>query len=170
MSFKYLPEHAPAVRLALDLACKEAKHLRYSQTTLFALPIDLDWVQNLSHQPEVAEKVEAFVSRFGRLQDHLGEKLLPSMAALVGEKSKTLLDALAIAEKTDLLVSADAFIAARKLRNALVHEYLHDAQTFLESLFAAQHACQMFFDIIERTQTQTVRLGVVPTFNENSGN
>ena len=170
MSIQYLQEHAPAVRLALDLARKEAKHLRYSQTTLFALPIDLDWVQNLSHQPEVAEKVEAFVSRFGRLQDHLGEKLLPSMAALVGENSKTLLDALSLAEKTDLLVSADAFIAARKLRNALVHEYLHDAQTFLESLFAAQHACQMFFDIIERTQTQTVRLGVVPSFNENSGN
>ena len=167
MSFKYLPEHALAVRLALDLARKVAKRLRYSQTTLFALPIDLDWVQNLSHQPEVAEKVEAFVSRFGRLQDHLGEKLLPSMAALVGENSKTLLDALAIAETTDLLVSADA--AARKLCNALVHEYLHDAQTFLESLFAARHACQMFFDI-EKAQTQTVRLGVMQTSNENSGN
>jgi len=168
MSLKYLPEHAPAVRLALDLARKKAKHLRYSQTTLFALRIDLDWVQNLSHQPEVAEKVEAFVSRFGRLQDHLGEKLLPCMAALVGENSKTLLDALAIAEKTDLLVSAEA--AASKLPNALVHEYLHDAQTFLESLFAAQHACQMFFDIIEKAQTQTVRLGVMQTSNGNSGN
>lgn len=133
MSLKYLPEHANAVLLALDLARKEAQHLRYSQGTLFALPIDLAWVNSLSQQPAVAEKVEAFVSRFGRLQDHLGDKLLPRMAALVGENSKTLLDALAIAEKTDLLVSADAFIAARKLRNALVHEYMHDAQTFLES-------------------------------------
>lgn len=160
MSLKYLPEHARPVLLALDLARKEAEHLRYSQITLFALPIDLAWVQSLGQQPEVAEKVEAFVSRFGRLQDHLGEKLLPRMAALVGENSKTLLDALAIAEKTDLLVSADAFIAARKLRNALVHEYMHDAQTFLESLFAAQQACLMFFDIIEKAQDQTVRLGL----------
>ena len=160
MSLKYLPEHARPVLLALDLARKEAEHLRYSQITLFALPIDLAWVQSLGQQPEVAEKVEAFVSRFGRLQDHLGEKLLPRMAALVGENSKTLLDALAIAEKTDLLVSADAFIAARKLRNALVHEYMHDAQTFLESLFAAQQACLIFFDIIEKAQDQTVRLGL----------
>lgn len=161
MSLKYLPEHARPALLALDLARKEADHLRYSQTSLFALPIDLVWVQNLHQQPEIAEKVEAFVSRFGRLQDHLGEKLLPLMAALVGESSKTLLDALAIAEKTDLLVSADAFIAARRLRNALVHEYMHDAQTFLESLFAAQQACQMFFQIIEKSQAQTTRLGLM---------
>ena len=161
MSLRYLPEHARPVLLALDLARKEAEHLRYSQTSLFALPIDLAWVQSLGQRPEIAEKVEAFVSRFGRLQDHLGEKLLPRMAALVGEDSKTLLDTLAIAEKTDLLVSADAFIAARKLRNALVHEYMHDAQTFLESLFAAQQACQMFFEIIEKSQTQTVRLGLM---------
>jgi len=170
MSLKYLPEHARAALLALDLARKEAEHLRYSQTTLFALPIDLAWVQSLNHQPEVAEKVEAFISRFGRLQDHLGEKLLPRMAALVGEHSKTLLDALAIAERTDLLVSADAFIAARKLRNALVHEYMHDAQTFLESLFAAQQACQMFFDIIEKAQAQTVRFGMVQTLGKNDEN
>ncbi len=163
MSLKYLPEHAQPTLLALDLAIKQAKHLRYSQTTLFALPIDLAWVQNLGEQPELAEKVEAFVSRFGRLQDHLGEKLLPRMAALVGENSKTLLDALAIAEKLDLLTSADAFIAARKLRNVLVHEYRHDAQTFLDSLFAAQQACDMFFKIIENVQTETTRLGLPPT-------
>ena len=85
MSLRYLPEHAQPALLALDLACKEAKHLHYSQTTLFALPIDLAWVQNLAEHPELAEKVEAFVSRFGRLQDHLGEKLRPRLAALVGE-------------------------------------------------------------------------------------
>jgi hypothetical protein len=33
-------------------------------------------VQNLARQPALAEKVEAFVSRFARLQNHLGEKLL----------------------------------------------------------------------------------------------
>ena len=163
MSLKYLPEHAQATRLALDLACKEAEHPRYSQRTLFALPIDLDWLKNLDNHPEVAEKVEAFVSRFGRLQDHLGDKLLPRFATLVGENSKTLLDTLAIAEKTDLLVSADAFISARKLRNALVHEYMHDARIFLESLFAAQQAYTLFFAIIEKVEAQLNHLGVPKT-------
>ncbi|QPB72208.1 hypothetical protein D5125_03985 [Magnetovirga frankeli] len=160
MSLKYLPEHLQPALLALDLANKEAKHLRYSQTTLFALPIDLLWVQRLSDQPEMAEKVEAFVSRFGRLQDHIGEKLLPRMAALVGETSKTLLDTLAVAERLELLPSADAFIAARRLRNALVHEYMHDAQTFLDSLLAAQQACDMLFEVIENVQAEAVRLGL----------
>ena len=75
MSLTYLPEHALAVRQSLSLARKEAEHLHYSLTTLFALPIDLHWVQNLGKQPALAEKVEAYVSRFGRLQDHLGEKI-----------------------------------------------------------------------------------------------
>ena len=66
-------------------------------------------------------------------------------------------------EKLDLLTSADAFIAARKLRNALVHEYMHDAQIFLDSLFAAQRACDMFFEIIENVQTETIRLGLTQT-------
>ena len=60
MSKLYLPEHAQSVLVSLDLACKEAEHLRYSQSTLFALPIDLAWVQNLARQPALAEKVEAF--------------------------------------------------------------------------------------------------------------
>lgn len=92
MSLPYLPEHARSVILGLELARKEAEHLRYSQSTLFALPIDLAWVQDLARQPALAEKVEAFVSRFARLQDHLGEKLLPRYAALVGETPKTLID------------------------------------------------------------------------------
>jgi hypothetical protein len=52
-------------------------------TTLFALPIDLPWVQKLAQQPELAEKVEAFASRFARLQDHLGDTLLPRCGHLL---------------------------------------------------------------------------------------
>lgn len=128
MTVHYLPEHVAPVVQSLNLARKEAEHLRYSQTTLFALPMDLNWVRALAHEPALAEKVEAFVSRFGRLQDQLGEKLLPRYAALVGELPKTFIDTLAFAERAEVLSDADGFIAARKLRNALVHEYMHDAQ------------------------------------------
>jgi len=61
------------------LADKEAKHLHYSESTLFSAPIDMEWVKSLDTQPEVSEKVEAFVSRFGRLQDHLGEIYCPDL-------------------------------------------------------------------------------------------
>jgi len=65
--------------------------------------------------------------------------------------------------RVTLLASADAFISARKLRNALVHEYMHDARTFLESLFAAQQACSLFFAIIEKVEAQLNHLGVPKT-------
>jgi uncharacterized protein YutE (UPF0331/DUF86 family) len=90
----------------------------------------------------------------------LGEKLLPRFANLVGENSKTLLDTLAFAEKVGVLSSADAFIVARKLRNTLVHEYMYDAQIFLDSLLAAQQACHLFYSIIEKTEAEVDQLGV----------
>lgn len=170
MSALHLPEHAQAMLQSLDaqamlqsldLARKEAEHLRYSQSTLFALSIDLAWVQSLADQPVLAEKVEAFVSRFGRLQDHIGGKLLSRYAALVGEATKTQLDTLAFAERVGLLNNADAFIAARGLRNALVHEYMHDAQVFLENLLAAKPACDMFFNTIDQVALELRRLGLI---------
>ena len=42
MTVHYLPEHVAPVVQSLNLARKEAEHLRYSQTTLFALPIELN--------------------------------------------------------------------------------------------------------------------------------
>ena len=99
MSLRYLPVPAKNALPALELARKEATSLEYAHRTLFAVPIDAVWVEQLAAQPELAEKVEAFVSRFGRLQDHFGEKLIPRFAALLGESPKSLLDVLAYAEK-----------------------------------------------------------------------
>jgi uncharacterized protein YutE (UPF0331/DUF86 family) len=156
----FLQEHALAVRASERLAHKEAGHLRYSLTTLFALPIDLPWVRNLAQQPELAEKVEAFASRFAQLQDHLGDKLLHRCGHLLGESPKSLIDALAFAERAGLLRDADEFIAARRLRNALVHEYMQDAEVFLGSLMQARQACALFFDVIDRVGAALERRGV----------
>lgn len=134
--------------------------MRYSLDTLFALPIDLEWVSGLGQAPALAEKVEAFASRFSRLQDQLGEKLLPRYAALVGESPKTFLDTLAFAEKAEVLSNADAFIAARRLRNALVHEYMQDPEIFLQSLLSARDASGLFFGVIEAVTQELQRLGV----------
>ncbi|CAN1551070.1 hypothetical protein MCEMAEM4_02194 [Burkholderiaceae bacterium] len=161
MSLLYLPEHAQAMLKSLELGHKEADHLRYSQATLFALAIDVSWVEALSSQPVLAEKVEAFVSRFGRLQDHIGGKLLPRYAALVGESAKSQLDTLAFAERVGLLTDADAFIAARGLRNALVHEYMHDPHIFLENLLAANPACALFLKTIDCIDKELRRLGLI---------
>lgn len=160
MSLAYLPEHAENAMLVLELAEKEAAHLAYTHRTLFAQPIDLQWVQALVEREDLAEKIDAFVSRFGRLQDHIGEKLTPRFAALLGSEPKSLLDNLAYAEKTGWLDSAEAFVSARKLRNLLVHEYMAEAELFLESLQAADEATHMLIDVVTRIKQQADALGI----------
>jgi len=160
VSLTYLPEHAEQAMLALDLAEKEVAHLAYTHRTLFAQPIDLQWVQALAEREDLAEKIDAFVSRFGRLQDHIGEKLIPRFVALLGSEPKSLLDNLAYAEKTGWLDSAEAFVSARKLRNLLVHEYMAEAELFLEALHAADEATHMLTDVVARIKQQADTLGV----------
>jgi hypothetical protein len=160
VSLRYLPERAESALLALDLARKEAAHLQYTHRTLFAQPIDVGWVQQLSTRDDLAEKIDAFVSRFGRLQDHLGEKLIPRFAALLGEAPKSVLDVLAYAETMQWVESAEVFIGARKLRNLLVHEYMSDTQLFLQALLSAREAAEMLFSTVAAIEAEAASLGL----------
>jgi len=160
MTLRYLPEHAENALLALELARKEVAHLQYSHRTLFAQPIDATWVQQLASREDLAEKVEAFVSRFGRLQDHIGEKLVSRFAALLGEAPKTMLDVLVYAEKMQWIESAEAFLGARKLRNLLVHEYMSDATLFLQALSEAREAAEMLFRTVAVIEAEAAAIGL----------
>jgi len=148
MSLRYLPEHLENARLALDLATKEVARLAYTHRTLFGRTMDLDWVKSLERREDLSEKVDAFVSRFGRLQDHIGEKLIPRFAALLGEQPKSLLDVLAYAERLGWVANAEAFVGARKLRYLLVHEYMADAELFLEALQTADRSALMLMEVV----------------------
>jgi uncharacterized protein with HEPN domain len=83
--------------------------------------------------------VEAFVGRFGRLQDTVGDKLLPLLLAALGEKSSAAIDNLDRAERLGLLKSADEWMTMRNLRNQMIHEYVEDP-TVLSSALQTGHA------------------------------
>jgi len=104
--------------------------------------------------------VDAFVSRFGRLQDQIGEKLIPRFAALLGESHKSMLDVLAYAEKMQWVISAETFIGARKLRNLLVHEYMSDVGLFLQALLAAREASEMLFSAVAAIEAEATSIGL----------
>ena len=161
MSLHYLIEHAENAKLALELAQKEVKHLTYTHQTLFSQSIDLDWVQSLSECEDLSEKIDAFVSRFGRLQDHIGEKLIPRFAALLGESPKSLLDVLNYAEKMGWISDTMSFVSARKLRNLLVHEYMTDANLFLQSLQTANKATIMLIFIVNNLKQYADEIGLI---------
>lgn len=157
MSIDYLAEHADLARIALELAERESRHLRYTWQTLYQEPIDLAWVKNLEKRENLAEKIDAFVGRFGRLQDHIGEKLLPAFARLLGEQPKSLVDVMAYAERMGWVRNAEEFIGARRLRNLLVHEYMTEAELFLEALIAAKAATELLFEVVEMVRQEAVK-------------
>jgi hypothetical protein len=161
VTLTYLPEHADSARIALDLAERESAHLRYTCNTLYAETIDLAWVKALAEREDLAEKIDAFVGRFGRLQDHIGEKLLPAFARLLGEQPKSLLDVLAYSERAGWVEDAEEFIGARKLRNLLVYEYMTESELFHAALIAAKSATELLFRIVAATKAEATKRGAL---------
>jgi uncharacterized protein YutE (UPF0331/DUF86 family) len=59
--------------------------------------------------------------------------------------------------------NAEMFIGARKLRNLLVHEYMSDAELFLQALLTAREAAEMLFDAVTAIEAEAVAVGVLKT-------
>lgn len=161
MSLNFLAEHGHVASVALDLAEREATHLRYTFQTLYGEPIDRAWVAALERREDLTEKIDAFVGRFGRLQDRIGEKLLPAFSRLLGAQPKSLLDVLAYAERMAWVANAEEFIGTRKLRNLLVHEYMAEPDLFLEALLAARPATEQLFRVVEAIRQEALDRGLI---------
>lgn len=86
---------------------KERQHLALTDQRLFLVPFTQALVSDLENNPDMAERVEAFVGRFGRLQDTVGDKLLPALLIAMGERTSSVIDNLDRAERLGLLQSAD---------------------------------------------------------------
>jgi len=105
---------------------KECQHLTTTDQRLFERMFTLEQATRLEEDPDLAERVEAFVGRFGRLQDTVGDKLLPLLIAALGEKPSAAIDNLDRAERLGLIKSADEWMTMRNLRNQMIHEYVED--------------------------------------------
>jgi uncharacterized protein with HEPN domain len=108
-----------------EVAQKELKHLRYSQSQVFNEPFTEEKASRLLDDEVLAAQLEAFTSRFCRFQDTLGDKLFPAWLDLVGERQRTLLDNLYRLEKLEIIPSAENWLQMRSLRNLMVHEYIN---------------------------------------------
>ena len=130
----------------LEIVQREGVWLLKTDARLFKTNIDADWVKRLEDDEDLAERLDAFVSRFGHMQDTLGDKLLPSMLRSLAEKPGSALDNLNRAEKLGLLPSAVEWLDVRNLRNLrnkLIHEYMADAEEFALALNSAHLFVQL---------------------------
>ena len=111
--------------------------MQYSDKRVFKEPFTVQRAKTLVLDLELAEKIEAFGSRFGRLQDTIGDKLLPAWLQAIGEKAEAFIDNLNKAEKLKLLESAERWMITINLRNKMVHEYIKDHKVLADALQSA---------------------------------
>jgi hypothetical protein len=148
----------------LDIVAREGAHLAFSRGRLFAERIDTAWVEALPDRPELAERMEAFVSRYGRMQDTMADKLLPRWLLALAERPGSQIETLNRAERLGVLASAEGWLEARNLRNRLVHEYMTDAGEFARNLVLAGEYSGMLIDTYNRLRVDAMeRLQLEPT-------
>lgn len=124
----------PRLQFLARIAIKEIRHLRLTNQRLFLDAFTPEKAGQLETDVELAERVDAFVSRFGRLQDTIGDKLLPRYLDAVGETTGPVIDNLNRAEKLGLIGSAELWITLRDLRNKMIHEYMEDLDKLADAL------------------------------------
>lgn len=123
----------------LRVAERMQGHLERSWNAIQAdLPITADQVPHLDD--ETMDRLDLFLSRFGKLQDFMAGKLFRALARASLEDTSqdvSLMDTLNRMEKFGVLDSIDAWLEVRLLRNAFAHEYLTDSAAIAENINAA---------------------------------
>jgi hypothetical protein len=131
-----------ALRLRLEFLSrvvqKEARYLQETADRLFVAPLTPDALKRISDDSLLAERLDAFVSRFGRLQDTLTDKFLPALLDAMAEPKASAIENLDRAEKLAWIDSTDEWLELRKLRNQMVHEYIEDLVVLSSALMSGQ--------------------------------
>ncbi len=92
--------------------------------------------------PEKVKVIDAFLFRFIKIQDLMGNKLFREVLGALGEyeDSMSMLDVLDRLEKIKLIESANCWLDYRNLRNLLTHEYPDNQHEIIEGIKMAVDA------------------------------
>ena len=129
---------------------KECDYLIYTVEKLSQVDPQFHWLDALEQNADLTERLDAFVSRFCRLQDTLGDKLLPVYLRIQLEPIGTVLDNLNRAEKLGLIPSVADWVEARSLRNSLIHEYIEDMELLRQSVLRALELVPMLETVTQK--------------------
>lgn len=137
---------------------KECLYLQETDGRLFEEALTIERLQKIKDDAVLAERLDAFVGRFGRLQDNLGDKLLPQLLDAMAEKTGAAIENLDRAEKLGWIESADIWLEIRKLRNQMVHEYIEDLAILASALQAGHAYVPVLMDVAQRLTAQIDKL------------
>ncbi|NPA52250.1 MAG: hypothetical protein GXO22_05100 [Aquificae bacterium] len=101
--------------------------------------------------PEKVETLDAFLFRFSKMQDTMGDKLFPLILETLGEevRSKPFIDILNRLEQLEILPSANRWKELRKIRNLLIHTYLWEKEILIKELYHAINASDELVNIYQ---------------------
>lgn len=147
------------LQFLLRVAQRECKHLQATDQRVFDVPFTVERARQLDADAGFSERVEAFAARFGRLQDTLGDKLIPALLRALGEPVGAVIDNLDRAERLGWLVSADEWLSTRRLRNQMIHEYIEDLVILANALGSAHARVPMLVTACAALQAEMDRRG-----------
>ena len=103
------------------------------------------------NNPEKVETIDAFLFRFSKMQDTMGEKLFPLILEILGEESrnKPFIDILNRLEQLEILPSANEWKELRKIRNLLMHTYPWEQEILIKELKEAIRASEKLIEIYD---------------------
>lgn len=99
---------------------------------------------------------DAFIFRFIKLQNVIGEKILPLFYEYLTGKDKreaTFIDVLNTMEKHKIILSADFWKEIREIRNIFVHDYPQEDKVKKDALKRAIDIVKDLFNIIDKIQS-----------------
>lgn len=131
---------SPRLQFLAETVLAEAGHLQITDGRLFASPMTSERVVSLRMDIDLAERTDAFVARFGRLQDTLADRLLPVLLDWLTEPVAAAIDNLNRAERLGWIQSVETWTEVRRLRNRMIHEYVRDPAELASALTAAHAA------------------------------
>ncbi|MBB3329542.1 hypothetical protein BDK63_000382 [Halomonas campaniensis] len=102
---------------------------------------------------DTIDRLDLFLSRFGKLQDFMAGKLFRALARASLEDTGadvSLLDTLNRMEKFGVLLAVDDWLEVRQLRNAFAHEYLNDSAAIAENINSAARLYPLLSDTLGR--------------------
>jgi hypothetical protein len=156
MTDKYTNDLAARQDHLRRVVIKESYYLVYTAEKLSQVDPQFRWLDALEQNADLTERLDAFVSRFCRLQDTLGDKLLPVYLRTQLEPIGTVLDNLNRAEKLGLIPSVADWIEARSLRNSLIHEYIEDMDLLRQSILRALELVPMLEIVTQKLCQQCI--------------
>ena len=99
---------------------------------------------------EAIKTIDAFVYRFVKLQDYMGQKLFKNLLKSLGEDydSLSFLDILDKLEKLGIIPKADKWIQIRTLRNKLTREYPDNISLVKDEIILAIEKIRNFEEVL----------------------